>query len=285
MLLPPVSAVRMTWARTGQFPDDEHAKTSAAMNESVLKEIMEKADKNDLERAYVYGAIAVMEAGLRSLETIYKGRDLNFQENAKLREAYLESVSDNIDFGKKASHFLKSIPTMTITSSGGMTAFEALGITGIPLWATGMGFAGVGCFIQLLIVRAMRNRKQALYVRQDYERDLYYEQYIARVTETLTALYLDLDRIHKNVFKEPYPMNESAAEVISGILAGVGSTYCTYVHKHMMENKITPSLWPICESGTKEAVKNCPYCKKQRKPLALISKSSRAAEVDLQGEV
>jgi hypothetical protein len=262
MLLPPVSAVRLTWARTGQFPDDEHPKTSAAINESVLKDIKEKADKDNQERAYVYSAIAAMDACLRSLETIYKGRELNFQENEKLREAYLESVADNIGFGNKARDFLKSIPTMAISSAGGLTVLEALGITGIPLWATGLGLAGLGYVINLLIVRAMRYRKQMLYLRQDYERDLYYEQYVARVTETLTSLYLDLDRIHKNVFNELYPMNESATEVISGLLAGVGSTFCTYVHRHMMENKITPLLWPICESGAKEAVKNCPYWKK-----------------------
>jgi len=127
----------MDWARTGQFPDDEPPKTSAAVNESVIKDIMERADKNDQERAYVHGAVAVMEAGLRSLETISKGRELHPQGNARLREVYLESVGDNIDFGNKARDFLKALPTMAISTGGGVTVAEALKITGVSLWGLG----------------------------------------------------------------------------------------------------------------------------------------------------
>lgn len=47
-----------------------------------------------------------------------------------------------------------------------------------------------------------------LLVQQDYDRNLYYEQYMSRVAMTLTSLYLDLDRIHQVVFGAPYPVSD-----------------------------------------------------------------------------
>jgi len=86
-LLPPITAIRMIWARTGAFSNDEHSKLSAVLTEAALKDIKDRAEKDDKEREYVISAIATMDASLRSLDTIYKGRELNFQENERLRSA------------------------------------------------------------------------------------------------------------------------------------------------------------------------------------------------------
>jgi hypothetical protein len=263
MLLPPAAAVRMTWARTSAFSsEDARPKTAVVEIEELLKEIKDKADKENLERAYVYSALACMDASLRNLETIYKGRELRFEENEKIRSVYLESVRDNIDFGNKARDFLKSLPTMAISTGGGVTVAEALNITGVSLWALGLGLAGLGYLINLLIIRAMRSRRQMLYVEQYYARDLCYDQYIARVTETLIGLYLDLERIHKGVFKEAYSEKENAREVVAGVLAGLQSTSCKYERKHMGEKRITPALWTICHTGDTDAAKYCPQWEK-----------------------
>jgi len=100
-LLPPVSAVRMVCARTGIFSKDEHSKISAVLTESALKSIRDRAEADDKERKYVNSAIATMDATLRNLDVIYKGRELNFEENEKLRKVYLDSVKENLEFGKK----------------------------------------------------------------------------------------------------------------------------------------------------------------------------------------
>jgi len=257
-LLPPVSAVRMVWARTGIFSKDEHSKISAVLTESALKSIRDRAEADDKERKYVNSAIATMDATLRNLDVIYKGRELNFEENEKLRKAYLDSVKENLEFGKKAVDFLKSLPAMAIGGAGGITVAQYFKISDINLWAIGLALAAIGYIVNLAIIRLMRKRTQMLYVVQDYERGLYYDQYVTRIATTLTALYLDLDRIHKNVFGQSYPSDVEVSDIIEEMLKGVRPTFCKYVHKHMREKKIKPELWALCETGERDAVEKCP---------------------------
>jgi hypothetical protein len=84
---------------------------------------------------------------------------------------------------------------------------------------------------------------------------LYYDQYLTRVATTLTSLYLDLDRIHKNVFGQSYPVDADVQVIVNEMLEGVRSTFCDYIHKHMNEEKITPELWSLCETG--KATEGC----------------------------
>lgn len=261
-LLPPVTAIRMVWALTGKFSDNEESKITATLTEAILKSIQERADKDEREREYVSSAVAAMYATLRTLDIIHKGRELNFKENEKLREAYLDSVRENLEFGKKFDHFIRSLPAITIGGAGGVTLAEAFGISGVMLWALTLALGAAGYIVNLGIVRSMRKRKQMLYVIQDYERSLYYDQYVTRVSVTLSSLYLDLDRIHKTVFGESYPVDREIKSIIEDILKGVRPTFCRYVHKHMREKKIKPELWTICETGKEEATKKCPYWEK-----------------------
>ncbi|MBM4056225.1 MAG: hypothetical protein FJ264_16470 [Planctomycetes bacterium] len=256
-LLPPITAVRIVWARTGSFSNDEHSGQSAALVEAALKEIKDRAEKDENERRYVTSAISTMDASLRNLDMIYKGRQLNFQENEQLRTAYLDSVNENLDFGNKAKDILKSLPAMSIGGAGSVTIAQYFNLSGIQLWGVGLALAGLGYIINLLIVKKMRRSKQMLYVRQDYERGLYYDQYLTRVATTLTSLYLDLDRIHKNVFGQSYPVDVDVKVIVKEMLEGVRSTFCDYIHKHINEKKITPELWSLCETG--KATENCPF--------------------------
>lgn len=257
-LLPPVSAVRMVWARTGMFSNDEHSKISAVLTEAALKNIRERAEADDKERKYVNSAIATMDATLRSLDIIHKGRTINFEENEKLRKAYLDSVKENLEFGKKAGDFLKSLPAMVIGGAGGITVAQYFKISDINLWAIGLALASIGYIVNLEVVRLMRKRTQMLYVVQDYERSLYYDQYVTRVATTLTSLYLDLDRIHKNVFEQSYSVDVEVSNIIGEMLKGVRPTFCKYIHKHIREKKIKPELWTLCETGKEGALEKCP---------------------------
>ncbi len=238
--------------------------------EDVLKSIEQQASSiSSEEKSYVTSAVATMKASMRSLDTAYKGRDLNFEENEKLRTAYLESVKESLSFGSKAQDFLKSLPTMTIGAAGGVTVAQALGISGITLWGVGLVLAALGYLVNLWFVRRARRQTQMLYVSQDYERGLYFEQYLARVTTILLGLFLDLERIHKRVFQENYEADTSPSTVqsfIDAVLAGVHSTFCPFVHKHMAEKKVTPELWTRCESGNAEATRMCPLWEGLREP-------------------
>lgn len=269
-LLPTVTAVRMVWAMTGRFSDDEPSRKLSLYVEDTLRDIEQQVHSQGVsseERSYVAGAIATMKASLRSLDTAYNGRELNFKENEKLRTTYLESVKDSLHFGTRAQDFLKSLPTMTIGAAGGVTVAKAIGRSEVTLWGVGLGLAGAGYLVNLLIVRLARRQTRMLYVIQDYERGMYYDQYVHRVADTLLGLFLDLERIHKRVFRENYEsdVTPSALEsVVNEILVGVHPTFCPYVHKHMSEGRITPELWATCESGTPEAVHLCPMWEGQR---------------------
>ena len=173
-LLPTITAVRMVWAMTGKFSDDEPSKTMATYVEDVLKSIEDQAAGiSPEEKSYVTSVAATMKASLRSLDTAYKGRDLNFEENEKLRTAYLESVKESLSFGSKAQDFLKSLPTMTIGAAGGVTVAQAFQVSNVALWGVGLVLAALGYLVNLFFVRRARRQTQMLYVSQDYERGLY----------------------------------------------------------------------------------------------------------------
>ena len=44
--LPPFTAIRMVWALTGSFSNDEHSKHAALLAESRLKDIQQLAEKH-----------------------------------------------------------------------------------------------------------------------------------------------------------------------------------------------------------------------------------------------
>lgn len=267
-LLPPVSAVQKIWAKTGLFSNDEYSGQSAALVEADLKTIRDRAESDESEKRYLAGAMASMDVSFRNLDMIYKGRQLNFQENEQLRTAYLDSVNENIHFGSKAKDILKSLPAMSIGGAGSVTVGNLLAekfkLDSAELWGIGLAFIGIGYLINLVIVRSMRRRKQMLYVQQDYERGLYYDQYLSRVAVVLTSLYLDLDRIHKNVFGQSYPVEGDVKTIVSAMLEGVRSTFCDYIHKHMHEKKITPELWSLCETGRVVAIETCHFWEGKR---------------------
>lgn len=268
-LLPPMAAIRMAWAITGKFSNDEHSRTSALYAEDALKRIEDRSllpQTSPEEMKYITSAVASVKASLRSLETAYKGRDLNFKENEKIRTAYLEAVGDSIAFGNKAKDFLKSVPSMTIGAAGGITVGEALNLSSTYLWLLGLGLAAIGYIVNLGIVRLARRRTQMLYVTQDYERGLYFEQYVNRCRTILLGLYLELERTHSEAYGTKYNTGlagKPLEQEIDAILAGVHATFCKYVHKHIKENRVTPELWPLCETGHPEGVQKCPEWKRE----------------------
>ena len=259
-LLPPVAAVSMVWARTGNFSADPHSQISSSQIEMALKNISDRADGLDKERAYIVSAVAAMDAGYRNLDIIHKKRNQDFEQNEKLRSAYFQTVKDNIEFGTRAKDFLKSVPALTIGGASGLTLAEALGLTGTGIWpwVFGLSLAGAGYLINLLAVRLTRKRKQMLYVLQDYELGLYYEQYVNRSLTVLASLYNDIGRIHLRAFGESYPA-DTDDDILQSMFNGIRTNYCTYIHKHMRERKITAGLWPTCEVGEAKARQSCPF--------------------------
>ena len=256
-LLPPATAVRMIWARTGGFSDDHHSQIAAQLSEDALRNIRDRAETEELERKYIESAIATMDSTFRNLDIIHKGRELNFKENETLRQAYLDNIKDNFDFGKNLGDYVKSLPSMGLLGAGSVTLAEKFGIKE-DVWALAIAAAAIGHMITQVYVWIMRKRMQKQYIAQDYERSMYYDQYISRAAATLTSLYFDLDRLHRNVFGQPYPVDAEASDIIGDMLKGVRPTFCPYVHKHIKERRVQAKQWTICETGKPDAIKTCP---------------------------
>jgi len=258
-LLPPTTAVRLLWARTGIFSDDQRSNSSAVVAESDLNSIKARAETDEQEKLYVPEVLATLNAAFRNLDIIHKKREMNFQENQSLRASFLESTKEALDFGNKARDAVKSIPAMVIGGSAGtLTLVETLGLSTSNRWLAGLLCAGIGYLVNILIVRKTREAKMKMFVMQDYERGVYFDQYFRRVSSSLLSLYSEIDQLHKNTFNVSYPMNKSPAEIVDDILKGLRPTYCKHVHRHIREKIITHELWPICETGKKEAVESCP---------------------------
>lgn len=170
----------------------------------------------------------------------------------------MESIKENLEFGKNVEDFLKSLPAMVIGGAGGITVAKYFEISDINLWTIGLALASIGYIVNLGVVRLLRKRTQMLYVAQDYERNLYCDQYVTHVATILISLYLDLDRIHKNVFEQSYSVDVEVSNIIGEMLKGVRPTFCKYIHKHIREKKIKPELWTLCETGKEGAVEKCP---------------------------
>ena len=198
---------------------------------------------------------------------VYQGRNLNFDENKKLRDAYLNSTERSIDFGNKLQDVLKSLPTMTAAGAGGgLLAFIAqfTGIRNIPQidilsCILILGSAAIGFLINSKYVKWKSKKTQKEYVAQDHERNLYYKHYVRRVELILKALYKDLDRIHNEVFDHSYPIKGEADSIIEDLIKGIWPTYCKYASKHIQEKRITPELWPMCEIGDEDYI--CEHCR------------------------
>lgn len=273
-LLPPATAVQTVWARTSEFSTDKQNRNLDILTMVTLKNIIERAEKDDKERSYITRAFIAMDTSLRSIHTIYKGRELNFKDTDKLRDATLEAVKSYSQFGKELKDYLKPLPlALTIGTGGGVTLvyvtdFFGKNISNVVLLFVSLLFAGIGIFAYMLFVRYLGWKKKRLFIQQDYERSLYYRYYLNRVENILKSLYQELNQIHKEVFGQTYPSEDDDEKTISNMIEDSQPKFCDYTDKHFWEKgkfrifkRITPERWPLCETGDKEILGMCPFWK------------------------
>lgn len=79
--LAPFTAIRLAWAIAGKFTSEPEGKLSAQVAEQTLKGISARAASDPKEQSYVSQSEATIQASIRGLEIILKGRNLNFDEN------------------------------------------------------------------------------------------------------------------------------------------------------------------------------------------------------------
>ena len=271
-LLPPESAVRITWAQTSVFSVGTELEKSSYLIGPKFSEVKEKAEIDSKDKKYVFQALAAMNSSLRNLNVVYNWRNLNFDENRVLRNTYSELIKAYTEFGTKARDYIISLPATLFGSAAGIALSESPLLSGFPSWTVVLAVSIIGFVIGHLINLSIIQhvcipRKQRLYIMMDYERSLYYERYLMQVQEILNDLYTELDRIHEKIFSQKYPADENVKgkDIVGKIIGEIDTKfYCKHIHEHMsldpeLRKQVTAEMWPRCETGIKTITEMCKY--------------------------
>lgn len=265
--LPPDMAVRIAWALTNQLSESESVRLEATRATQLMKDIRINVDiKDKKEEQYVNWVCAAIEATYRDLVTITNGRNLNFAEVKELRDKEMEKLNQNSQFTTNLQSSIPKISGMTIGGVGISILFTKI----VPIFEEGyfLPVLAIGAAISYVIdglyfIPRTNEKIQNQKVKLDYDRNLYYMQYINRSREALKALYISADRYHRNIFRSSYYSKEEIPEIetiIDEVLSGISPTMCNNISKCMIGNIVKPDMYAVCETGLN--IENCPNNKK-----------------------
>jgi hypothetical protein len=289
-LLDPLTAVRLVWAITGGFPtsrllkkkdeadikDSDTAPTThvhysninADEANDLLTKIVTESEKHEKEKEYITKSVIAMRAALRNLGTIYNGRELNFKENETLRDSYIKSITDSIEFGKAAKDFITGVPAAIIGALGSVGVSLILSnLTGVELNATDLYLIAVvfgllGFLYYWFQMKVGHQKNFRGLMQQELERDIYYRQYLYRAHLQLQSLFTELNTIHRDVFKKPYSetSEKEGKEAITNLITNLCPTGCENLRYCAYEHRMDKDWWAWCETGVGDS------CLTMRKP-------------------
>jgi hypothetical protein len=260
-ILSPSLAVGITWTLTGRWSDNAESKIKANEEENRLKDFVQRArDSGDVkELSYVEGAVSAINLGLRNLSIIFELRKKNFQELESLRSAQLSVVEH---FQTLSTSLQSLAPRLGAVGIGGVLGGSlATVLSDLPGGVNAAISIGGMVFFYFLhgviVVPLVKHFKMKDIMKRDYDRNLYYEQYLERSKLVLLSTYRDLKRLHTSIFGRSHDEPVDEYKLVEDIISGAKSTMCEYVQQHMLRGIITVDLWSMCETG--EGKKNCRY--------------------------
>ena len=277
-IIPPIlpeTAVEWAWGLTHSFSTSKEGK---GIGESISLDIRSRmkrirdeveAEENtgrESDLVYVNAVMAAVDSTARNLGIIIAGRNLNFKGVDDLRDAR----QDNVKAAERLSKDAQSYVPRLFAAGGGLSApFVLLEFFGITLPAAvvvalGVIAAGVAYLLfQVLVAPRRRTAAQKVLIDADYQRNVYYSQYLSSSRSALQSLLENVLHFHRRVYGLVYDSRYNDLNNVKGFVAGVmGGPHadpkrCPHIDEHYHERIITPVLWPSCDSG--EGAEKCPF--------------------------
>lgn len=275
-IVPPIlpeEVPNFAWGLTHENSEEEGAKDRAEKIRTRIKQIKtdvyEKAkskkasEREKADRRYLDNVLAAMDSCERTLLTIIRGRNLNFNETDRL----METEKKNAEAASRVMlNFQSALPRAFATGGGaaGMVIVNfilemfKIEIPDIVIASAAVVAAGVvfGIHEWMFVPRA-RRRAQLEIIKNDYRRNKYFRDYLSRSRSSLNALFSEVLNVHERVYgkkycKTKYDNLDEREKVVMNAMGGSKALYgkqCPKIHKHYQKNKITPDEWSTCESG------------------------------------
>lgn len=276
----PETAARLAWSLTLAHSGSKTVgELYAQRPHNLMDDIKKQAEKSGREQdiKYVDNLYVAIYACLRGLVTIINGRNLNYKEIDELRDKQRELIKSLSTFTINTQTLLpRLIGPGAITLAGGLTISELLvrqfpKVSPYSLYIGLITALALAYFtIELAIVPRLVRRAQKIMVENDYERNLYYRQYVERSKLALTSLLDEALGIYKKFYGD-YEIEDKDSvidEIVAGIAPSQMGNYkpCKYIEKcYWDEEEILTKRWPVCETGIGSV--ECPVYKNREKEI------------------
>lgn len=298
-LLTPMMGVRLAWALTGAFTtaessnadtakkDQNKKSTSAGESPSgetspagnsqtcsvsaekareILTAVLKAAENDPDIKAKTLKSIAAIYTTVRNLSTIYSGRQLNFQENDLVRNAYIESIANDIEFGKSILDYVKTLPSVIAAGGAGLGISFLLNMYGIlslstyDLFIIAILVAGLAFFGNYFFRHWCIRRKVRQFVWWDSDRNHYYEHYLNRSYGELKNLHKALVRIQNPDLSKGEDINkkcEAGEKEIQELFTSLYPTTCKDINLCIFNRDFDPNKWVFCETRGSSTQDKC----------------------------
>jgi hypothetical protein len=272
----PREAVQWTWSLTiGQSGSSdaevlrERQKEIQGYIDGIKDELGKTGKASQQDIRYIDGVYAAINSCVRTLHIIIRGRDTNFKEVDKLKEVYLAKAEDIVTFSGNLQSAFGRIATMTIGGTS-VTAIVAYYFPNLPVFVFPLVLAAAGAIsfgIHEQFVKPWKiGENVKANVKNDYQRNQYYQQYVRRSKGALTGLFketLDLfEEIYGKSYNPVYNKPGKKEEFVNNLLKPIEfeNYTCPIIHecfaKGIILDKKNLDRWPTCESG--EGYGTCP---------------------------
>lgn len=238
--------------------------------DKIRNDVKSSESKDEKSIQYLDNLRIAIDSCVRTLGIIIRGRNLNFEENDKLRGQKIDEINA---LSKSIMNYQGLIPRIQATMIGGVSALVILKGVLEPLFpdiskitieyfillCAGLGYV----FAEVAILPYLRRKVLCEMIRNDRDRNIYFQNYVMMSRIVLKRLLSEAVDIYNCCYEENYPKIEKnkIEELLDKILPG--PITCENISRCKVGEEITDKNWVICE--TIVGFKNCENYRKYKR--------------------